>query len=280
MLDNRRAIGHSALVLRMLSPTFAATDRPSFIVDAFGGWLSTEMDGFRWIKSRRVLARSALTQRHEVALQTSTWSRAGVGTWVSPRVSVFDDRLAKWRLADPSVSAFADAEIEPPCVYSSLLVNAVSSFVSVDLSGLPQPPELKGASQAEFVTYVADVVVPVLDAFNEAASLVAALPESWLSMIGAGTVEWALACGDADAATELIRRSIGQPLRAQQRLDERIGHFRHGWELAEQGLRPERQPPFGFEAFGWLASTHDLLTPDDLGAREPGRRWRRVISKR
>jgi hypothetical protein len=178
------------------------------------------------------------------------------------------------------VSAFANAEVERQCAYTNLLVNAVSSFMSVDLSGLPQPPELKGASQVEFVAYLTAVAVPVLDAFREPASLVAALPESWLSMVEAGTVEWALACGDADAATELIRRSIGQPVRGQQRLDERIGQFRHGWELAEKGLRPERQPPFGFEAFGWLAFSHNLLTPDDLGAREPGRRWRRAIRKR
>lgn len=263
-------------------PTFNASDRPPAIVDAVGRWLAaTDLDGFRWVKSRRVLVRAVNTQRHELTLQTSTFSRTGVATWVMPRVSVFDDRLTTWRQANPSASAFDNLHTTAPCAYSNMLVNAEPSFVSVELSGLPQPPEQRAAPSVQFFTYIATVVRPLFDASAEPPQLVAALPDSWLSMVNAGTVEWAMACGNADAATELIQRSVSRPLRGQQRWDTRFDQFRHGWGLAEHGMRPELQPPLGFEAVGWLARTHSLLALNDLlTPPAPHSRWRRFKRER
>lgn len=267
-------------MLRTPPPTFTSNDRPASVVDTFGQWLSGELDGFRWVKSRRTLCRTVATQRHELHLQPSTYSRAGAETWVTPRVSVFDDRLKVWRQANPSASAVLGAEAAAPCVYSSMLVNLERALGSVQLSGKRPAVEFAAAEPYQFIDYVADVVLTAFGAFASPARLVSALPPSWCSMIGAGTIEWAIACGDPAAGAELIKRALRQPLIGRQNWAMRTHQFCDGWGRAEQG-QPPAQPPNGYPGLGWLARTHSLIALDDVDRLNPTtRKWWRGVRDR
>ena len=82
----------------MAGPRFTVDDRPADILNGTGRWLAAEL-GWRWVKSWRTAEarRGPLVLR--LILQSSTWSRAGVATWVSARVSILDDDLRAWRVA-------------------------------------------------------------------------------------------------------------------------------------------------------------------------------------
>jgi hypothetical protein len=85
----------------MPAPRFGITDRPAGIVDRSGRWLAEQL-GWRWVKSRRDVEVRACRQVHWLGLQLSKWSRAGVATWVSTRVTVLDEDLRAWRKAHPA----------------------------------------------------------------------------------------------------------------------------------------------------------------------------------
>jgi hypothetical protein len=90
-------------------------------------------------------------------------------------------------------------------------------------------------------------------------------------MVGYGTVEWALACGDHDAAVLLLRRHLERPLVGAQRWQQRVDSFRRGWDAApgRAGLPGPAVLVHATESLGWLARVHDLPGPQTL--HDPGR---------
>jgi hypothetical protein len=62
----------------MSMPVFAAQDRPRDVLDASGQWLAAQL-GWRWVKSRSDIEIRRGSQLLRLGLQSSTWSRAGMG---------------------------------------------------------------------------------------------------------------------------------------------------------------------------------------------------------
>jgi hypothetical protein len=245
------------------APRFTADDRPADILDGTGRWLAAEL-GWRWVKSRHTaeIRDGPLVLR--LILQSSTWSRAGVATWVSARISVLDDDLRAWRLAQ------ADETVVPasralPFACNTMLPSVEPGLESLECSGLPQQPlAARTIGTSEFAAGFRELILPVLRLFRSPRLLATGLPDSWLMTVDSGTIEQALAQDDRESAALLMRRHMERPLRGHQTWRDRIGGFRHGW-----GNAPGRDqsPQHGTGALGWLARVHDLPGPATF--REP-----------
>ncbi len=249
----------------MTTPAFTAQDRPKAILDRSGVWLADSLpSGFRFVKSRQALERNAAPQLHRLTLQSSTRSRAGIATWVSPRLTVLDDRLEDWRQQHPTASVSSHPDRALPAVFNSLFANILHTWSSVELSGLPQASQgPSSVSLTDLFDCLTEHVLPALEHFGEPATLAVALPPSWWSMVEPGTIEWALACGDRTAAASLLRGHMERPLRGQQKAADRLSAFSAGWEHHRRGddtggLR------LANAQLGWLSAAHDLIDPDEL----------------
>jgi hypothetical protein len=100
-----------------------------------GAWLADQIgDGARYVKSKRAVVKKIGGQNHGITLQTSTWSRTGEGTWVSPRVWVTDPRVAAWQDERTLTGLFSRGGY----ILSTLIINL----------GLPNSVELFGPRRA------------------------------------------------------------------------------------------------------------------------------------
>ncbi len=255
-------LSRCARLPRVTSPVFSSTDPPKVILDLAGRWLASNMPEFRWLKSRQDLERKSRLQTHRVHLQSSTWSRTGIATWVSPRLTVLDDRLRAWRQRHPTGTVATNPDSALPMVFNSLFINFLKPWSSVELSG-SQPAGSKSVDVSELLDCLVNNVLPVLDQFAEPVSLASALPPEWWSMIDAGAVEWALACSDRGSATAFVRGHMERPLRGQQTAGQRLSSFRDGWERRRRGDDPDSLP-MSLVALGWLSAAHELVEPEAL----------------
>lgn len=249
----------------MTVPTFLADDKPAAIVDGVGRWLSEEL-GFRWIKSRQSLERRRETQIQELHLQPSVWNRAGVATWVWPRVSVFDTRLAEWRAAnkDATVSGAGTGRYAS-LVYTTMLTNVEQALADVELSGLPQPNS--STSLATFRAAIRTDIIPVVELFAVPALLPALLPQSWVRMVDAATVEWMIATAGRDEASALLRRRMEPDTGKQAAAGDqraRLRAFERGWAAAPDAQGRESVRDNYSAQLGWLSRVHGLLDPQSL----------------
>ena len=248
----------------MTAPVFSQTDTPKAILDLSGKWLVDNLPGFRWLKSRGALERKVGPQLHRLTLQSSKASRQGLATWVSPRLMILDDRLQEWRQTDPVRSIVADPNVVPPVVFNSLFVNFLKQWAKVELSGLSSSSEGPAAVDLnEFLRCLTENVLPVLDHFAEPSSLIDGLPTSWWWMVDSGTVEWALACDDPSEAAEIVRQQMEQPLKGQEKAEQRLSLFRDGWECQGRGERLKGMSS-SLTALGWVSAANDLIEPDAL----------------
>jgi hypothetical protein len=248
---------------RVRAPRFTADDRPADILDGTGRWLAAEM-GWRWVKSRRTAETQDGPLVLRLVLQSSTWSRAGVATWISARVSVLDDDLRAWRLARPEATVFPAGRV-PPFACNSMLASAEPGLKRLECSGLPQqPPAPRTVSTTEFESQFRERVLPVLALFRSSGLLAAEMPDGWLGTVDSGTIEQALARKEPGPAAALIRRYMERPLRGHQTWADRIAGFQQGWDSAPGGGPP---PQHGTGALGWLARIHGLSGPSSF--REP-----------
>jgi hypothetical protein len=254
----------------MPAPRFGVADRPGDILDGAGRWLAAEL-GWRWVKSRRDVDIRHGSRVLRLGLQSSTWSRSGVATWVSARVTVLDTGLTRWRKAWPESTVFPpSASPARPCVYSSLLINVEGDLADVECSGLPRTfpaPRMPGLD--EFAAGFRVRVLPVLDLFKSPRLVAQEMPDSWLSMVDCGTIEWALTSDDRDAAALLLKRHLERPLRDEQSRGPLLERFRRGWELAPGRDGLPQVLAWATEPLGWLARVHDLLDPATLSESLP-----------
>jgi hypothetical protein len=245
------------------APRFTEDDRPADILNGTGRWLAAEL-GWRWVKSRRTAEARDGPLVLRLILQSSKWSRAGVATWVSARVSVLDDDLRAWRVTRPDETVFPAGRVLP-FACNTMLSSVEPALLSLECSGLPQPPPApRTISTRAFAARFRERVLPVLGLFGSSRLLASQMPDSWLMTIDSGTIEQALARHDRESAAALIGRHMERPLRGHQTWRDRIGGFRHGWESAPGEDRP---PPLGTPALGWLARIHNL--PGPAAFREP-----------
>jgi hypothetical protein len=253
----------------MPAPRFGATDRPDDIVDRGGRWLAEQL-GWRWVKTRREVEVRAGRQVHRLGWQPSKRNRAGVATWVSTRVTVLDEDLMAWRKAHPAGTVLPVSQYPVrPHVYNTLLINVDLDLAEVECSGLPQGfPAPRAMRLGDFAVAFRERVLPVLDLFQSPALVARELPVSWLGMVNYGTIEWALARDEPDAAALLLRRHMERPLRGKQRWEQRRDGFRRGWETApgRDGLPGPAVLVYATGSLGWLARVHDLPGPETFRA--------------
>jgi hypothetical protein len=258
--------GRRVILSCMPAPQFDVTDRPGDILDGAGRWLAAQL-GWRWVKSRDTAEFRDGPLVLRLVLQPSKWNRAGVATWVSTRVTVLDDDLPGWRAVHPQCTLFPNPARPPRrFAYNSMLINIERQLDEVECSGLLRRP----LGLDEFATAFGERILPVLRLFRSPDLAAHGLPDSWLSMVGSETIEWALAHNDSGAAALLICRHMQRPLRGQQTWQGRIELFRRGWERGpgRDGIS-QANLIFGTEPLGWLARVHDLVDPHTLDEPKP-----------
>src|SRR5262249_25594133 len=117
------------------APQFHADQKPAEIVAAAGDWLAGQLGGgARYVRSRRAVERTVADRVQGIGLQTSSSSRAGQGTWVSPRIWVTDARVAAWQKAYDLRGLFSQGGY----IFNSLIINL----------GLPSSVELYGPQRS------------------------------------------------------------------------------------------------------------------------------------
>jgi hypothetical protein len=244
----------------MAAPQFTADDRPADILDRTGRRLADEL-GCRWVRSRRTAESANESLTLQLILQSSTWSRSGLATWVRPRIGVLDRDLRAWRLARPDETVFPGSRVAP-FVCNTMLGRVEPDLGSVEFSGLPRQtsvPSMIGPD--EFTVRFRELVAPVLGLFGSSSSLAVHLPDRWLVAVDSGMIEQALARNDRESAALLIRRYMDRPLQGDETWSARMGIFRAGWENAP-GAGQHAQ--HGAGALGRLARIHDLPGPASL----------------
>jgi hypothetical protein len=153
-----------------------------------------------------------------------------------------------------------------------LLINIDPDLAEIECSGLPQGfPALRAMRLNDFARAFRETVLPVLGLFQCPALLARDLPASWLSMVTYGSIEWALARNDPDAASVLLRRHMERPLIGKQRWEQRVDSFRRGWEIApgRDGVPSPAVLAYATVSLGWLARLHDLPGPEELQEPAP-----------
>ena len=192
-------------------PAFDADQPPAVIVAAAGQWLADQIgDGARYMKSRREVLKRIGAQTHGITLQTSDRSRAGHGTWVSPRVWVTDPKVAAWQ-DERSLTGLSS---RGGYIFSSLITNlGLRGDVELFGSLRATQPEL-AMSLSEFVAALRREILPSLALFVGAPAVaVDRLPDRWLSS-PEPLFWWAAAYGDMGATRALLSRfpdEAGEP---------------------------------------------------------------------
>jgi len=223
-------------------PVSGPTDKPADVLDRAGRWLAESLDGFRWVTSSRELRRRDGVDVR-LHLQPSRYSSAGGAVWATPRLAISDGQRR---------------------VFNSMLVNLSPRWISVECSGAPHAPvESQAISLPDFLTDLQHHVLPVVELFHDPAEAAASLPSQWLGMVGAGTIEWAIAHDEPDAAALLVRRHMERPLVGQQTWESRLSRFSDGWHADARPAAHEEM-----QTLGWLSRQHDLVAPDTLRVPE------------
>jgi hypothetical protein len=246
------------------SPDFSADERSPVILDQAGEWLAQCLTDFRWVKRARVLQRTIGQQTHRIHLQLiARLSRRGYA-YISPRLIVDDERMpgSTPRSGRPEVRQPTGWE---PAVLNSMFVNFVPFWnVEVGPSSVRIDRPAPHTIGLEAFCFGVDAeIIPVLNRLAEPADLVASLPDTWWIIVGAPTVEWALACGDRDAAAAMIRRTLDAHVRGSVTRDVVLAHFRDGHRSFERDEALTARQTFAIAPLGWLNARHELV---DIGA--------------
>ncbi len=234
-------------------PQFSPEQPPSAIVAEAGEWLAAKWgNDARYMRSRREVVRSVGGRAEGITLQTSSWSRAGQGTWVSPRIWVTDRQVRKWQTGHAVHGLFARGGY----IFSTLIVN-LGLPVSVELFGPPRRSQPHaGMSLSEFWAALEQEIFPNTTLlWGDPAAAAALLPDQWL-VFPEPLFWWAIAFGDDAAARTILSRYFRE--KAQSR-----DHFDAGRRLAAAGEPAPVPISNTMIAFGWSVVSSGALTVDE-----------------
>jgi hypothetical protein len=222
-------------------PQFSDTDEPGKVVAEAGEWLASELsDGFKYLRSKREITRKAAGRSETIILQTSSWSRTAEGTWVTPRITVSDDRVRKWQAERRLVGMFATGGF----IFNSMVVNL--GLPDLELFGpLHERPDGHHISLVQFRDSVFADIMPNLKVLRSSPAVAAErLPDPWI-VFPEPPFWWATAYGDQDAAKRFLARYFESKPAGRR-------HFETGRRLAESSSEPEGVNNT-LVAFGWSA---------------------------
>jgi hypothetical protein len=235
-------------------PQFSSEQPPSAIVAEAGEWLAAKWgNGARYLRQKREVVRRVSGRAEGITLQTSSRSRAGMGTWVWPRIWVTDRQVDVWQRQHPvHHGMFARGG----CIFSTLIVNL----------GLPPDVELFGPlrhmqpatsiSLSAFWAALEQEIFPNTKLlWGEPATAAELLPDMWL-VFPEPLFWWAVAFGDGVAARTILSRYFRGKDRARDYFDD-------GRRLAAAG-EPAPDPIRNtMIAFGWSAVSTGALTLEE-----------------
>lgn len=236
-------------------PQFSSEQPPSAIVAEAGGWLAAKWgNGARYLRQKREVVRKVSGRAEGITLQTSSWSRAGQGTWVSPRIWVTDRQVDAWQRQHPAHHGMFS---RGGSIFSSLIVNL----------GLPPDVELFGPlrhaqpatsiSLSAFWAALEQEIFPNTKLlWGDPATAAELLPDRWL-VFPEPLFWWAIAFEDGVAARTILSRYFRGKDRARE-------HFDVGRVLAASGDAAPVPISNTMVAFGWSAVSTGALTFDEL----------------
>jgi hypothetical protein len=235
-------------------PQFSSEQPPSAIVAEAGEWLAAKWgNGARYLRQKREVVRRVSGRAEGITLQTSSRSRAGMGTWVWPRIWVTDRQVDVWQRQHPvHHGMFARGG----CIFSALIVNL----------GLPPDVELFGAlrhvqpattiSLSAFWAALEQEIIPNIKLLSgDPAAAAELLPATWL-IFPELLFWWAVAYRDGVAARTILSRYF-------RGKDNARDHFDVGRRLAAAGESAPVTVSNTMTAFGWSAVSTGALAFDE-----------------
>ncbi|WP_370088726.1 hypothetical protein [Streptacidiphilus sp. MAP12-16] len=227
--------------------TVLEAHQASDVIDAAGRWLAGQqaLEGFDWVKSRRVLESRRDSRRETVTVERSYRDRAHRAvTFRAAAITVTDTALRAWRRDNPQRTLVRPASVEGIVCSASLLDFGAGSSVNL-------ADHDKRLPRLEMVlAHLRAHALPWFAATSAPGTLPCSVPESLLRPWGfaADLVEYLAVHDHRDDARELIRRVLAQGQDHQAAFDE-------GRDLANQRARPHWHSA---PSLGWTATTLDL----------------------
>lgn len=243
------------IVVSVSFPTFSPAAAPAQLVHTAGDWLADHMEpGTRYLRSKRDVVRQEGDRSVGLTLQTSTWSRAGVGTWVQPRIWARDQRVRVWELQRMAHGPRWDPQ---GLIFSTLVLN-LGAPISVELHGpLRSAQPSTTASFPEFWEQYQRDFAPRMQLFwGTPAQAVAVLPARWIEVSCESLFYWAAAYEDVPTMRLLI----------EHYRTHSPGSGKNFVEGVRLGLTGDPEPQTNNVAmrFGWRVATSRALKAEDL----------------
>ena len=199
------------------------------------------LDGFSWVSSRHSLERHGAGRREVITLEKSKWNRSGhLIQFIVARLTVFDDRLAAWRRANPELTVRRPESVEAIVCASSFL--DISSEYVVVLTR----PEERWARLERCATHLRNTALAWFAGSADPEQLPQTAPDALLTAWGFAQdlIEFLVSSGHHAQARELWKRVLERNPAHQQT-------FTAGQDMARAGDRPRWHTP---QALGWSAS--------------------------
>jgi hypothetical protein len=220
-------------------PDFPPTEAPRDALRRALEYLADVVPDVQLVRSRNLLRRTRGTTQLHLWFQSSTWSRRGIGVWLTMNGSVHDKAFGAWRAENPELTGRK----------GDFLTTFGRLGPGIQLYG-----PLEGYRPlAELPSFIVDDALPRLDWFESPARALAEMPAQERRNSLRHLVEWAVSRGEPDVALELMRRSFDEVPAMRERTDE---HRRTGVPKGTPGGN-------ALDMLGPAITRMGLLAPDE-----------------
>lgn len=235
-----------------LTASLVAAYRPAEVFQAAALCMAEEFasDGFRWIKSRKILERrDSAGRRERMMLSPGRYSRAGQFTdFAVAQLHVDDAALGDWRHVNHLLTVIrADLVLDIVCATSCYDLHRVGFKNKVVLK-----PENRAARLGAMCDQIREIVLPWFASTRDPKRLAQAVPDALLGpfAFALDLVEFLVSRNEREQARALIDRVLAFEPKQRAAFDE-------GRRLAQEGIqsRPRWHTP---ESLGWSSAVLGL----------------------
>jgi hypothetical protein len=177
-------------------PEFPPDEAPRDALRRALEYLADVVPDVELLRSRNALRRTRGTTQLHLRLQSSTWSRRGVGVWLSLNASVHDRTLGRWRADHPQLTRRTG--------------DVVTTFGRLGPDIQLYGPLERHRPFADVPRFIVEEALPMLDWFASPATALAEMPPQRRRNSLDRLVEWAVSRDEREVALDMLRRSFAE----------------------------------------------------------------------
>jgi len=186
-------------------PQFPQTEAPADSLRRALLYLGETIPDVELVRSRNLLRRVRGDTQLHLRFQSSTWSRRGVGVWLTMSATVHDAALRRWRKEHPELTRRT----------GDVLTTLGRLGPGIQLYG-----PLDGQRPFEDVPrFIVEEALPILDWFASPATALAQMPAQQRRNSLDRLVEWAVSRDEREVALALLRTSFAEVPSMRERVD-------------------------------------------------------------